>query len=123
MISTATNQFGKAHNQVVSPRVVSEVRAMLGCATMTGAALEDEGGTGTAGNHWEYRLFQVGINGACLLLLQLGIKGMLCAPSVACWQALVRCEAGKTRGPVMLVGQARQHCLSHAAAGTRLALC
>ena len=33
---------------------------MLGCQTMQAAPLEDEGGSGTAGNHWEYRLFQVG---------------------------------------------------------------
>jgi hypothetical protein len=37
-----------------------QVRTMMGCSSMTGAPLEDEGGSGTATNHWEYRLFQVG---------------------------------------------------------------
>jgi hypothetical protein len=37
-----------------------QVRSMMNCSTLTGAPLEDEGGNGTAGNHWEYRLFQVG---------------------------------------------------------------
>jgi hypothetical protein len=41
------------------PQVLREARAALGCPTLTGVPLEDEGGIGTAGSHWEFRLFQV----------------------------------------------------------------
>jgi hypothetical protein len=43
---------------VVSPAVVRETRRQFGCDTAIGAALEGEGGTGSAGAHWEYRWFQ-----------------------------------------------------------------
>ena len=44
---------------VVTPTVVAEVRSHFGCPTLPGAALEDQGGPGSAGSHWEYDLFQV----------------------------------------------------------------
>ena len=56
---TGTNQFGQAYQGIASPRVLAEARAQLGCSSMTSAPLEDEGGDGTAGSHWEYMLFQV----------------------------------------------------------------
>ncbi len=59
VISTVTNQFGKSYNLVVTPKVKEEVRSMTGCASLVGAALEEDGGTGTTGNHWEYRLYPV----------------------------------------------------------------
>lgn len=43
---------------VVSPRVAAAARAQLGCASLQGAHLEDGGGTGSAGSHWESRLFR-----------------------------------------------------------------
>jgi hypothetical protein len=45
---------------LVTPAVVREVRALSGCATLAGAALEDEGGVGTAVSHWEMLYFEVG---------------------------------------------------------------
>ena len=44
---------------IVTPTVVAEVRSHFGCPTLPGAALEDLGGAGSAGSHWEYELFQV----------------------------------------------------------------
>ncbi len=37
-----------------------QARLQFGCATLQGAALEDQGGSGSADSHWEYELFQVG---------------------------------------------------------------
>jgi hypothetical protein len=44
---------------VITPSVVKEVQAQFGCDTLPGAALENEGGQGSANAHWEYRWFQV----------------------------------------------------------------
>ena len=40
------------------PQVLAEARAALGCPNLTAVPLEDEGGEGTVGSHWEFRLFQ-----------------------------------------------------------------
>lgn len=42
----------------MTPRVISAVREHLQCTSLTGAELEDDGGGGTAGSHWEQRLFE-----------------------------------------------------------------
>lgn len=36
---------------------LQHVRDIFGCDNLDGAHLEDEGGSGTAGSHWESRLF------------------------------------------------------------------
>lgn len=43
---------------VVSPRVAAAARSHFGCGSLQGAHLEDGGGTGSAGSHWESRLFR-----------------------------------------------------------------
>ena len=59
--------------------LVLQVRTMLNCSSMTGAALEDDGASGTAGNHWEYRLFQVGVAaGAWVAASALVLLGSRC---------------------------------------------
>lgn len=55
--------YDRTTAMVITPTVVKEVRAQFGCDTLPGAALENEGGQGSANAHWEYRWFQVG--GAC----------------------------------------------------------
>jgi hypothetical protein len=40
---------------IVSPTVVANARKHFGCPTMTAVPLEGDGGTGTAGSHWEAR--------------------------------------------------------------------
>ena len=44
---------------VVTPKVREEVRKHYGCASLSGAELEDQGEEGTALTHWEKRLFEV----------------------------------------------------------------
>ncbi|GMH40369.1 hypothetical protein BSKO_08273 [Bryopsis sp. KO-2023] len=43
--------------KVVTPNVQKAVQDSLQCGELTGASLEDEGGDGTAGSHWESRIF------------------------------------------------------------------
>jgi len=43
---------------VVTPRVAAAARAHFGCDAVAGAHLEDGGGSGSAGSHWESRLFR-----------------------------------------------------------------
>jgi hypothetical protein len=50
---------GRAVTRVVSPSVAAAAAAHFGCDGLPGAQLEDEGGGGSAGSHWEYLLFQV----------------------------------------------------------------
>lgn len=44
---------------VISPTVAREAQAQFGCESVPGAALENEGGRGSALAHWEYKWFQV----------------------------------------------------------------
>jgi hypothetical protein len=53
-------QGGRNVTTVVTPRVKSAAQVQLGCNTLPGAELEDDGGDGTAGSHWEQRLFEGG---------------------------------------------------------------
>jgi hypothetical protein len=43
---------------IITPSVVNFVRQQFNCSTVAGAQLEDGGGTGTSGSHWEKRLFK-----------------------------------------------------------------
>jgi leishmanolysin-like peptidase len=40
-----------------TPKVLEKARAHFGCATLPGVELEDAGSSGTAGSHWEKRIF------------------------------------------------------------------
>ena len=42
---------------IKSPRVLREARLFFACPTLDGVEIEDGGGGGTAGSHWEKRLF------------------------------------------------------------------
>jgi len=56
--TTATSStLGKSVTYLTSPRVVREARAYFGCDTLIGGEIEDQGGSGTAGSHWEKRIF------------------------------------------------------------------
>jgi hypothetical protein len=57
--TVSSNQFGKSHKAMITPKVLVEARAQLGCASLAAVPLEDEGGYFTEGSHWEHRLFQV----------------------------------------------------------------
>lgn len=47
------------HAFITTPNVVAAARDHLGCEALQGAQLENFGGAGTAGGHWEERLFSV----------------------------------------------------------------
>lgn len=44
-------------NFLATPMVLEEVRRHFGCATLEGAEIENGGGSGTAGSHWEKTRF------------------------------------------------------------------
>ena len=46
------------HKQIISPRVLAKGREFFDCASLTGVEIEDAGGGGTAGMHWESRLLK-----------------------------------------------------------------
>eukprot|EP01130_Rhizamoeba_saxonica_P013388 TRINITY_DN5715_c0_g1_i1.p1 TRINITY_DN5715_c0_g1~~TRINITY_DN5715_c0_g1_i1.p1 ORF type:complete len:798 (+),score=190.10 TRINITY_DN5715_c0_g1_i1:25-2394(+) len=48
---------GYTYTEIRSPEVVKAVREHFGCDDLTGAPLEDGGASGTAGSHWEKRIF------------------------------------------------------------------
>jgi hypothetical protein len=56
VIKSVSNVRGQTVNYMVSPKVRAWVRDHYGCNTMLGMELENEGGSGTAGSHWETRL-------------------------------------------------------------------
>uniref|UniRef100_A0A7I4YYE7 Leishmanolysin-like peptidase n=1 Tax=Haemonchus contortus TaxID=6289 RepID=A0A7I4YYE7_HAECO len=43
---------------IVTPKVREEVRRHFNCSTLEGAELENQGGRGTVGAHWEKRIFE-----------------------------------------------------------------
>ena len=40
---------------IISPKVTAAAQAHFGCSTLKGVELENQGGEGTSGNHWEMR--------------------------------------------------------------------
>eukprot|EP00878_Enallax_costatus_P007236 GHUV01007582.1.p1 GENE.GHUV01007582.1~~GHUV01007582.1.p1 ORF type:complete len:635 (+),score=97.10 GHUV01007582.1:1-1905(+) len=50
--------YGRSTAMIITPTVVKETQAQFGCTKVPGAALENEGGQGSANAHWEYRWFQ-----------------------------------------------------------------
>ena len=43
--------------KIVTPTVLAKAREQFGCASLNGAEIENQGGSGTAGSHWEKRIF------------------------------------------------------------------
>jgi hypothetical protein len=41
---------------LVTPKIKEKVREHFGCRTMLGMPVENEGGSGSQGSHWERRL-------------------------------------------------------------------
>jgi len=48
---------GKNRTVLDLPPLTSRLRAHYGCSTLPGAFMENDGGSGTAGSHWERKLF------------------------------------------------------------------
>ncbi len=47
---------GKSVTLVTTPEVVKTARSYFNCNTLEGLELEDQGGSGTAGSHWDERV-------------------------------------------------------------------
>jgi leishmanolysin len=58
-ITSVITRRGKDVTILKLPTVVSKARAAFGCSTLEGLELEDQGGVGTAGTHWE-KMFMYG---------------------------------------------------------------
>jgi hypothetical protein len=50
--------YTKTVNVVFTPKALAAAQAYFGCSTITGLELEDGGGGGTAGSHWEKRIME-----------------------------------------------------------------
>ena len=57
-IQTSYVQGGRNVTAIVTPQVQAVVREHFACDDLVGAELEDDGGVGTMGSHWEQRLFE-----------------------------------------------------------------
>ena len=54
---TATDAtLGKQVTKMTSPRVIAKARTFFNCPTLDGVEIEDQGGAGTQGSHWEKRI-------------------------------------------------------------------
>ncbi|KAI6653738.1 hypothetical protein LOD99_3242 [Oopsacas minuta] len=54
---TINGDVQKEVTLIVTPRVVQEARDHFGCQLLEGAELEGQGGSGSAGSHWDLRAF------------------------------------------------------------------
>ncbi|CUF99461.1 major surface protease, GP63, putative, partial [Bodo saltans] len=54
--SAYDNTLQKTTTKMTSPRVVAAAQAYFNCSTLTGVEIEDQGGSGTQGVHWEKRI-------------------------------------------------------------------
>lgn len=60
VVQAYVDAYGRQTSMIITPTVVKETQAQFNCDRVPGAALENEGGQGSAMAHWEYRWFQVG---------------------------------------------------------------
>jgi hypothetical protein len=80
VVQRYVDPYQRTTAMVITPTVVKEVRAQFGCDTLPGAALENEGGQGSANAHWEYRWFQVRV---CCLRGSVALPAVLACASCA----------------------------------------
>jgi Leishmanolysin len=56
--TTGTATYGgQTYTQLILPGLVDYAKTFYGCTTLTGVPLEDDGGSGSAGSHWEKEYF------------------------------------------------------------------
>lgn len=51
--------FDDGRTIIKTPNVLQSVKEHFNCSRMLGAELEDDGGRGSRGSHWEQRIFEV----------------------------------------------------------------
>ena len=47
---------GKERSLIITPKVVEHAKKYFNCSSIEGVELEDQGGTGSSGSHWEQRI-------------------------------------------------------------------
>jgi len=57
LTTVTSSTLGKSVTYLSSPRVAREVQNYFGCVSIAGGEIEDQGGSGTAGSHWEKRVY------------------------------------------------------------------
>ena len=50
------NIRGKIRNMIMTPKVVEHAKKYFNCSSITGVELEDQGGEGSSGSHWDQRI-------------------------------------------------------------------
>jgi hypothetical protein len=55
-VVTTSTVNGVSRNLLSTPKVVAAAKKHFGCNSLTGVELENQGGAGTAGSHWEFRV-------------------------------------------------------------------
>ncbi|WKY08682.1 hypothetical protein Q1695_007870 [Nippostrongylus brasiliensis] len=55
---TASGVISHSVRMIVTPKVTDEARRWFNCPSLKGAEIENQGGPGTQGSHWEKRLFE-----------------------------------------------------------------
>lgn len=58
VVESYTSAKGRTRHRIVTPAVKAAARRHFNCETLQGAPLEDDLGHGSAGSHWDQRLFQ-----------------------------------------------------------------
>lgn len=54
---TSVTERGQTVYKIVTPKALEKAKEQFGCSTLSGVELENQGGTGTAGDHWEKRIY------------------------------------------------------------------
>lgn len=54
--TTTDATLGKSVTKLVSPKILAAGKAYFGCSSLDGVEIEDQGGAGTTGTHWEKRI-------------------------------------------------------------------
>ena len=57
MLKTGKDQFGIKRQYINSPKVLEVAKKYFNCETIDGVELENYGGEGSAGFHWEARIY------------------------------------------------------------------
>ena len=58
VVQSYESALGRTRYRVVTPAVRAVVRRHFECPSLRGASLEDDLGHGSAGSHWDQRMFQ-----------------------------------------------------------------
>ena len=61
-VTQTFNERNRTITKLVTPTALKKAREFFGCPNLNGVELENQGGQGTAGSHWEKRILDVRCN-------------------------------------------------------------